>query len=62
MRLHLDPKSPYPFEVLRDEEKAKSVREEIRRFRESQRLHLVVNHSSCCDSDNDFYTDDLDGD
>lgn len=41
MRLHLDPAAPYPHEVLRDEERAAAAREEIRKFRESQRLHLV---------------------
>lgn len=41
MRLHLDPHAPYPHELLRDEAKAQSVRDEIKRFRESQRLHLV---------------------
>lgn len=41
MRLHLDPHAPYPHELLRDEAKAQEVRDEIRKFRESQGLQLV---------------------
>lgn len=46
LRLRLDLNAPYPYELLRDEEKAREAREEIKRFRESQRLHLVTDEDA----------------
>lgn len=54
MSLHLDPESPYPWQVLRDEEKAAEVRAEILRVRKAtygKHLELVRPDSNLCDSD-----------
>jgi hypothetical protein len=39
--LRLDPKAPYPFEMLRTEAAQRKARKEIMDFRAGQRMHLV---------------------
>ena len=67
MSLHLDPQSTYPWQVLRDEEKAAEVRAEILRIRKltyGKHLELVRADRDFCDSDAfDFGSDpDTQGD
>ena len=40
--LHLRPNAPYPSEQLRDKQAEKEAHEAIKRWRESQRMHLVI--------------------
>ena len=49
--LKLDPNSPYPWQLLRDKEKAKQALDGIKNWRESQRLKLVQEE---CTNDDDF--------
>jgi hypothetical protein len=40
--LHLRPNAPYPSEMLKEKEAAKDAHDMIRKWRESQRVHIVT--------------------
>lgn len=40
--LHLRPNAPYPSEELRNQEEAKDVRDMVKKWRKTQRVHIVT--------------------
>lgn len=40
--LHLRPNAPYPSEMLKEQEAAKDAHDMIRKWRASQRVHIVT--------------------